>query len=86
MDRPLYDYVSIINDWLEFETGGKYTIYIDRKENIYFGFKFINPVGGDIMCKMVKDWNKNKELREEYFEWISMFEDNAEGPIFAAVY
>ena len=32
------------------------------------------------------DWNKKKELRDEYFEWISMFEENAEGPIFAAVY
>ena len=86
IDRPLYDYVSVINDWLEHETDGKYTICIDQSEHIYFGFKFTGPTGGDIICKIVKDWNKKKELRDEYFEWISMFEENAEGPIFAAVY
>lgn len=86
IDRPLFDYVSIINDWLEHETNNKYTIYMDRLENIYFGFKFDGPTGGDLICKIVKDWNKKKELRDEYFEWISIFEENAEGPIFAAVY
>ena len=86
MDKPLYDYVNVINDWLEYETNGKYTICIDQGEKIYFGFKFVGPIGGDVVCKIVKDWNKKKELRDEYFEWISMFEENAEGPIFAAVY
>ena len=86
LDKPLYDYVNVINDWLEYETNGKYTICIDQGEKIYFGFKFVGPIGGDVVCKIVKDWNKKKELRDEYFEWISMFEENAEGPIFAAVY
>ncbi len=85
VDKPLLDYVNIINDWLEFETNGKYTVYIDKKELLYFGFKFIIPVKGDIICKIVKDWNKKKELRDEYYHWISLFDEDSEGPIFFAV-
>lgn len=86
LDKPIFDYVTIINDWLEFETNGKYSIYIDQNETIYFGFKFIGPIKGDMICKIVKDWNKDKYLRDEYFKWISMFEDNAKEPNFHAIY
>lgn len=85
IDKPLLDYVEVINDWLDYETNGRYTVHINQKEDIFFGFKFITPVKGDLICKIVKDWNKKKDLRDDYFEWISMFEDNAEGPIFIAV-
>lgn len=85
IDKPLFDYVKVIDDWLEYETNGRYTVHINSDGDIYFGFKFVNPIGGDVICKMVKDWNKKKKLRDEYYEWISIFEDNAEGPIFFAV-
>lgn len=85
IDRPLIDYVHMINDWLEYETKNKYTLYIDKDEYIYFGFKFVNPVDGDKICQIVKDWKKKKELRNDYFDWISMFDENPEGPIFFAV-
>lgn len=86
IDKPLFDYVRIIDDWLEYETNGRYTVHINIDGQIYFGFKFVNPIGGDVICKMVKDWNKKKKLREEYFNWISKFYDSAEGPIFFSVY
>ena len=85
IDKPFIDYVNIINDWLNFETKGKYAICIDKNEHLYFGFKFINPTEGDKLCKIVKDWKKKQELRDEYFDWISIFEDQAEGPIFFAI-
>jgi hypothetical protein len=86
IDKPLLDYVLVINDWLKLETNNMFTIYIDRNENLFFGFSIPNPAKGDIICKIVKDWNKFKKVRNLYYEWISIFDDNAEGPIYFALY
>ena len=45
----------------------------------------MNPVKSDIICKIVKDWNKKKELREDYYKWISLFQENSNGPIFFGI-
>lgn len=86
IDKPLIDYVFIINDWLKLETNNMFTIYIDRNENLFFGFSIPNPTGSDIICKIAKDWNKYKHIRDSYYEWIGKFDDNAEGPLFFALY
>ena len=86
IDKPLIDYVFIINDWLKLETNNMFTIYIDRNENLFFGFSIPNPTGSDIICKIAKDWNKYKNLRDSYYEWIGKFDDSAEGPLFFALY
>ena len=82
IDKPINDYVDIISDWLELETDTKYTIYLDHNDNLFFGFKLTNPINGDIICKIVKDWNKLKSMKEDYFKWISKFDSTAEGPLF----
>lgn len=86
IDKKLYDYVNIINDWLMIETNNTFTIYIDKNENLFFGFSIPSPSNGDVICKIVKDWNKLKEIKELYYKWISKFDDNAEGPMFFALY
>lgn len=86
LDNPLIDYVIIMNDWLKIETKNKFTIYIDRNENLFFGYTIPNPSNGDVMCKIVKDWNKFKDVRDLYYKWISFFDDNSEGPVFFALY
>ena len=85
IDQPLLDYVEVINDWLAYETKDKYIIYMNNNESLYFGFKINNPVRGDDICKLVKDWNNKKEIREDYFKWISIFEKKANGPLFIAI-
>lgn len=86
IDKPLLDYVIVINDWLKNVTNNMFTIYIDRNENLFFGFSIPNPSNADIICKIVKDWNKYKKIRDSYYEQIAIFDDNVEGPIFFALY
>ena len=86
LDRPLFDYVFIINDWLELESDGLYNIYIDKNENLFFGFKMSNPVDVDTINKLCKEWKKNNQFRKHYFEWISKFDDSGEGPLLFALY
>ena len=81
--KPL---VFIINDWLELESDGLYNIYIDRNENLFFGFKLSNPVDVDTVNKLCKEWKKNNNFRKHYFEWISKFDDSGEGPLLFALY
>jgi hypothetical protein len=86
IDKKLFDYVNIINDWLMIETNNMFTVYIDKNENLFFGFSISNPSTGDVICKLVKDWNKLKEIRDLYFKWILKFDDSAEGPMFFSLY
>ena len=86
LDKPLFDYVFIINDWLELESNGLYNIYMDKNENLFFGFKIKNPVDVDTINSLCKEWKKNNNFRKEYFEWISKFDDSGEGPLLFAVY
>ena len=86
IDKPLIDYVEIINDWLQIESENLFRLHIDRNENLFFGFNIPNPCDGDVICKIVKDWKKFKNLRIKYFDWISKFEDDAEGPLIFALY
>lgn len=86
LDKPLFDYVLIINDWLELESNGLYNIYMDKNENLFFGFKIKNPVDVDTINTLCKEWKKNNNFRKEYFEWISKFDDSGEGPLLFAVY
>ena len=86
IDRPIFDYVLIINDWLSLETNNLFTIYMDKNENLFFGFYIPNPSKGDIICKVIKDWNKYKNIRDSYYNWITKFDENAEGPLFFALY
>jgi len=86
LDRPLFDYVFIMNDWLELESDGLYNIYIDKNENLFFGFKIPNPVDVDTINKLCKEWKKNNTFRKKYFKWISKFDDSAEGPLLFALY
>ena len=85
-DKPLFDYVFIINDWLELESKGLYNIYIDKNENLFFGFKLSNPVDVDTINKLCKEWKKNNKFRKAYFEWLSKFDDSGEGPLLFALY
>ena len=86
IDKPLLDYVFIINDWLELETNNTFSLYIDKSENLFFGFKVSNPVNVDIINKLCKDWQRIKELRQQYFDWIAKFDDSSEGPMLFALY
>ena len=86
IDKPLIDYVIIINDWLDLESEGLYNLYIDKNENLFFGFKINNPVDVDTINKLCKDWKRSKELRKQYFEWMSKFDDSGEGPLLFALY
>ena len=86
IDKPLIDYVIIINDWLDLESEGMYNLYIDKNENLFFGFKISNPVDADTINKLCKDWKRSKELRKNYFEWMSKFDDSGEGPLLFALY
>tara|TARA_B100000902_G_C27320205_1_gene923868 strand:+ start:4235 stop:4663 length:429 start_codon:yes stop_codon:yes gene_type:complete len=85
LDKPLFDYVFIINDWLELESEGLYNIYMDKTENLFFGFKISNPVDVDTINKLCKEWKKNNKFRKHYFEWISKFDDSGEGPLLFAL-
>jgi hypothetical protein len=86
VDKPLFDYVIIINDWLDLESEGVYKLYIDQNENLFFGFKISNPVDADTINKLCKDWKRCKELRNSYFEWIAKFDDSGEGPLLFGLY
>ena len=86
IDKPIIDYVQVINDWLDIETETLFRLYIDRNENLFFGFNLPNPCNGDIICKVVKDWKKFENIRTKYFNWICKFEDKAEGPLVIALY
>jgi len=77
-DKPIIDYIMILNDWLLLETNNVYTIYLNSTNDLYFGFKLNNPINVDDICKLVKDWRKLKDLRLDYHKWISVFEDNHE--------
>ena len=72
LDKPLVDYVFIINDWLDIETKGKYQIYIDKFDKLFFGYKITNPVNADNINYLCKEWKKNKEFRDDYYNWISI--------------
>ena len=86
IDKPLIDYVIIINDWLDLESEGMYNLYIDQNENLFFGFKISNPVDADTINKLCKDWKRSKELRNKYFDCMSKFDDSGEGPLLFALY
>ena len=76
----------IINDWLDLESNGLYKLYIDQNENLFFGFKVSNPVDADTINKICKDWKRSKDMKQNYFEWISKFDDSGEGPLLFALY
>lgn len=86
VDKPLLDYVVIINDWLDIETNGKYQIYMDGYEKLFFGYKMSNPVNVDKINYLCKEWKKNKIFREDYYSWISTFDDTGEGPLLFGLY
>lgn len=86
IDEPIFDYVDVINDWLQIESDCLFRIYIDRNENLFFGFNVSNPCNGDVICKIVKDWKKFKNLRNKYFDWVAKFDDSAEGPLIFALF
>ena len=75
VDQPLFDYVVIMNDWLDLESDGLYNIYLDKNETLYFGFKISNPVDVDTINKLCKEWKKNNQFRKNYFEWMEKFDD-----------
>jgi len=75
-----------MNDWLELESDGLYNIYMDKNENLFFGFKISNPVDVDTINKLCKEWKKNNLFRKKYFEWIAKFDDSGEGPLLFALY
>lgn len=86
VDKPLIDYVEIINDWLQIKSENLFRLYIDRNENLFFGFNIPSPCNGDVICKIIKDWKKLKVIRAKYFDYISKFDEDAEGPLIFALF
>jgi hypothetical protein len=86
LDKPLVDYVFIINDWLDIETKGKYQIYMNKFDKLFFGYRITNPVNADNINYLCKEWKKNKKFRDDYYNWISNFDDTGEGPLLFGLY
>lgn len=84
-DEPLVDYINIISDWVELESNGLYRLYIDKKNNLYFGFNLSNPVDADTINKLCKTWKRDKDFKKSYFEWISKFDSKCGNPLLLAL-
>ena len=88
LDQPLLDYINIIKDWLEIESDNKFTLYYTNYDKLFFGFKINNPVDVDTINKLCKDWKRDKNFRQNYWDWISKFSEDTndmEGPILIAL-
>lgn len=86
IDKPLVDYILIINDWLDLESKNKYRLYLDKNNNLFFGYNLTNPIDTDDINKLCKDWKRNNSIRQDYFDWISKFDDSGEGPLLFALH
>lgn len=88
LDQPLLDSINIIRDWLEIESDNKFTLYYTKYDKLFFGFKINNPVDVDTINKLCKDWKRDKNFRQNYWNWISKFSEDTndmEGPILIAL-
>ena len=94
IDQPLFDYVKILSDWLEYESEGMFTLYYCKKEEkvfnmnedeIYFSFKTKNNMEIEEMYILLKKWTK-QNYKNSYYSFIDIFEPDPNGPTILAVY